>query len=55
MSSKVDPVTTLPVEPARTHTVAHAKGDPKVHKAAQEFEAMFVRQIPHGRQGRRDS
>jgi Rod binding domain-containing protein len=44
--SKVNPVTG-PRETAGAHSPAHAKTpvDAKVRKAAQEFEAMFVRQI----------
>jgi Rod binding domain-containing protein len=44
--SKVNPITTR-MEPNDAHPTAPTKtaADPKIHKAAQEFEAMFVRQI----------
>ena len=44
--SKVNPVAG-PRETAGAHSTAQTKTpvDPKVRKAAQEFEAMFVRQI----------
>lgn len=46
--NKIDPVNARPVDSTAAH--AHTRGakppgDAKVHKAAQEFEAMFVRQI----------